>query len=228
MIEIVVLGDGLLGSEIVRQTGWDYISRKKDGIDFTDINSYKDLLEPYDIIVNCIANTDTYSQDKKSIMSVNYDGLVQLVDYCKESTKKLVHISTDYVYSNSESLASENDVPVHCKTWYGYSKLVGDAYIELKLGNFTIFRCSFKPNPFPYKKAFVNQIGNFDYVDVIAKYIIKGVENDVNGIVNIGTGVKTMYELAKQTNKFVEPIKIANPLMPLDISMNLNRISWCE
>ena len=31
-MKIVILGDGLLGSELVKQTNWDYISRKKDGI----------------------------------------------------------------------------------------------------------------------------------------------------------------------------------------------------
>lgn len=28
-IKPLVLGDGLLGTELVKQTGWDYISRKK-------------------------------------------------------------------------------------------------------------------------------------------------------------------------------------------------------
>ena len=34
----LILGYGLLGSELYKQTGWDYISRKKDGIDFTNID----------------------------------------------------------------------------------------------------------------------------------------------------------------------------------------------
>ena len=33
----LVLGDGLLGKELVKQTGWDYISRKKDMMDLKDI-----------------------------------------------------------------------------------------------------------------------------------------------------------------------------------------------
>ena len=37
----LILGDGLLGTELVKQTGWDYISRKKDGIDFKDIKTYQ-------------------------------------------------------------------------------------------------------------------------------------------------------------------------------------------
>ena len=31
--EVLVLGDGLLGRELVSQTNWDYVSRSKDGFD---------------------------------------------------------------------------------------------------------------------------------------------------------------------------------------------------
>ena len=37
-LKVLILGDGLLGSEIGKQTEWDYISRKKDGIDVLDFN----------------------------------------------------------------------------------------------------------------------------------------------------------------------------------------------
>ena len=29
----LIIGDGLLGNELIKQTSWQYISRKKDGID---------------------------------------------------------------------------------------------------------------------------------------------------------------------------------------------------
>ena len=60
---IVVLGNGLLGSEISNQTNWDLISREKDRFDINDEYNFSKLLE-YDVIVNCIANTNTYSTDK--------------------------------------------------------------------------------------------------------------------------------------------------------------------
>ena len=53
-MKVLVLGDGLLGSEIVRQTGWDYVSRKKDGLDITDYHSLITVVLDYDIVVNCI------------------------------------------------------------------------------------------------------------------------------------------------------------------------------
>ena len=164
-MQIVVLGDGLLGSEIVNQTGWDYISRKKDNIDFTDIDSWWELLLPYDTIINCIAYTKTYDTNKKLHWDVNYKAVSVLVDYCNTHNKKLVHISTDYVYTNSVNEASEEDVPVHGNNWYSYTKLLADAYIELKSKNYLICRETHKPNPFPYEIAWIDQIGNFDYVN---------------------------------------------------------------
>ena len=101
-LKVLVLGDGLLGSEIVKQTEWDYISRKKDGFDITDKETYHLLTKvefgaiqhcEYDVILNCIANTDTYSTDKTSHWKANYEGLSHLIDFCNQWKIKLVHIS---------------------------------------------------------------------------------------------------------------------------------------
>ena len=75
-MKVLVLGDGLLGSEIIKQTEWDYISRKKDGFDIT-ISSFDCLLN-YDTIINCIAYTDTYSDDKEKHWNINYKSVISL------------------------------------------------------------------------------------------------------------------------------------------------------
>lgn len=225
---MVILGDGLLGTELIKQLGCSYISRKKDGIDFDDINTYKNFLKDHNTIINCIANTNTYSTDKEAILKTNYEAVVNLADYCKENNKQLVQISTDYVYSGSESNASEKSVPVHCPTWYAYSKLLADAYIELKVPYHLIIRCSHKPNPFPYPKAITTQVGNFDYVDVIAEKIANLIKGGADGIVNVGTEKKTMFDLAIRTAK-VEAINTKiHPLMPTDISMDLSLLNSLE
>ena len=61
----LILGDGLLGSELIKQTNWDYISRKKDMMDLDDMVSFIDTIERYDEIINCIAHTDTYDSDRQ-------------------------------------------------------------------------------------------------------------------------------------------------------------------
>jgi len=220
---ILVLGDGLLGSEIVKQTGWNYISRKKDKFDFNDISTYHNLLEGYDTIINCIANTNTYSTDKQSMQSTNYLSVINLVEYCLEKNAKLVHISTDYVYANSIPFASEVDLPLISPNWYTYYKLLADEYAHSKAANSLICRCSFKPNPFPYKSAWTDLTGNFDSVDTIASLIIKLIHKDACGIFNIGTETKTMYELAKRTNSEVQPI-LGPKEAPKDLTLNLERM----
>lgn len=42
-------------------------------------------------------------------------------------------------------------------------------------------------------------MGNFDYVDVIAKQMIELVGEERKGVWNIGTEYKSIYDLAKQT-----------------------------
>jgi dTDP-4-dehydrorhamnose reductase len=238
---IAILGDGLLGSEIHSQTGWDIISRKKDKFDITDKSSFNKppfieyitdkhagilgATSNYNTIINCIAHTDTYSESKQAHWDVNLQGTKNLVDFCNEWRIKLIHISTDYIYSNSIPNASENTPPVHCATWYGYTKLVADALVQLESNNHLIVRTTHKSKPFPYDIAWENQMGNFDYVDIIASQIITLINKEATGVFNIGTELKTMYDLAKQTKPGVKGQKVTHPLAPHDVSMNTDKFN---
>ncbi len=222
MLSKVILGDGELGSMIKTLNQWDHISRKKDNFDANKPNF--DLLNIYDVIINCIGYTDTYSLDKEKHWNINYKFISELVDYCNDKNKKIIHISTDYVYSNSKSGASENDVPVHCANWYGYTKLLGDGYVQLRSKNYLLIRCSFKPNPFPYEKAIVCQVGNFDCTYVIAKLICQLIDKNANGIYNVGTQPKTIYELAKYSRNVLPMYEKIHETMPTDITMNVDKM----
>jgi hypothetical protein len=232
-MKILVLGDGKLGSEIVKQTGWKYISRKKDEFDITDPNCYiKHLVKvfdgvaakkKYDVIVNCIANTDTYSTDKQTMFETNFEAVADLSDFCKAYDIKLVHISTDYVYAGSVNNATEEDRAVPSENWYTYYKLLADEYISFTNDNSLICRCSFKSKPFEYKYAWYNQIGNFDYVDVITDLIIKLINKKATGIYNVGTELKTMLDLAKQTKPETQPSQKPD-YAPGNISINLDKL----
>lgn len=216
----LILGNGLLGSELIKQTGWDFLSRKSHNFNIENFEHYID--NSYDVIVNCIANTDTYSDDKDSHWNVNVKFVDRLIEYCNDNNIKLVHISTDYVYTGSDINANENTVPIHCNTWYGYTKLVSDAIVQLRSNNYLLIRCTQKPTPFPYDSAWIDQIGNFDYVDVIAELIIKSIRKGLHGVYNLGTETKTMFELASRTSdvgKSFSPINV-----PKNTSMNIDKL----
>jgi len=229
-MKALILGDGILATELNKQSKFNIVSRKKDNFDITDISTYHNMLKveygaiqycPYDVIINCVANTDTYGVDRDIHWNTNYKGVSDLVEFCNKWKIKLVQISTDYLYTYSKSNASENDVPVHCSTWYGYTKLLGEGHVQLKSNNYLIIRCSHKAKPFQYKDAWINQIGNFDYVDTISERILKLIKNDCNGIYNVGTNLKSIFDLAKDS----KPNPVLKPeYVPQDISMNISKL----
>lgn len=221
----VILGNGLLGEELAKQTGWDILSRSVDGVDLTKITTWAHLLLPYDTIINCIAYTNTYDNNKKIHWDTNYKAVVDLMDYCNAHNKKLVHVSTDYVYANSLDKPNEEGIPVHQSTYYAYTKLLADGYIELKGKNYLILRGTHKPTPFPYKGGWINHLGNFDYVDIIVNLYIKLIEKDAKGLYNVGTEFKSMLRLAKKTNPNVSPIYNEDIKVPLDVSMDISKLN---
>lgn len=218
---VLVLGDGLLGSEIVKQTGWKYLSRKKDGILIDRMPMMCQGAE--DIVVNCIGCTDTYSLDSEEHLKVNFDFVKKLVDICNTNETKLVHISTDYVYANSVDNATEEDVPVHLGTWYGYSKLLGEGYVQRQSTEYLICRVTHKSKPFKYSKAWLDQIGNFDYVDKQTERIIKLIKRGAKGVYNVGGKTTNMYELASKTNSNVIGVD-ADSGVPKNLTMNIKKM----
>lgn len=221
-LNVLILGDGLLGKELVKQTKWDFLSRKTSGFDIADLDKSLPKNIKIDVIVNCIANTDTYSKDRKSHWDVNFAFVSDLIKYCNSNLIKLVHISTDYIYTNSSENASENDIPVHCNNWYGYTKLLGDGLVQLEANDYLLIRCTHKPKPFPYDNAWIDQFGNFDYVDIIASKIIKLIRKNAIGLYNVGTETKSMFDLALQTKK-VNGIK-SPEYIPNNTSMNIEKM----
>jgi len=227
--KILILGDGLLGSELQRQTGWDYLSRKKDGFIaeniLNDFEKWKDIFEKYTDIVNCIAYTNTRNNTKNLHMQINLDFVQDLVYLCNMMGKRLIHISTDYLYSGSVEFAKEEDVLVQPNNWYCFSKLLSDIYVQFTANNFLTIRTTFKKNPYPYERAWNNLIGNFDYVDKIGDIIVKLINNNAKGVYNVGTKTKTLYELAKQTRTDVEIDDTTYHGRPTNTTMNLDKLN---
>lgn len=226
-MKVLILGDGLLGSELKKQNPWwDVWSRKQGGLEVgvTSVFEIAKKIMGYDVVINCIAHTDTYSNDRDQHWLLNFQWVHSLNELCTIHNTKLVHISSDYVYANSKSNATEDTVPVHHDSWYAYTKLLGDGVAQLNENNL-IIRCGHKPTPFPYEKATTAVIGNFDYVDVVADMITELIFKGHSGLYNVGTKLKTIYDLAYHTNPYVEkmtdlPIKD----MPINVSMDVSRV----
>ena len=215
----LILGDGLLGSEIASQTGWKVASRKLTNLDINNYSELYDLISDYDTVVNCIANTDSYSTNKQEHWDVNYKFAAKLSDLCKLRAKKLVHISTEFVYANNKYPPTEEDLPLPDHTWYAYTKLLADEYIKLTNDNFLICRELHKPKLFNYSKVW-NVKTSGDRVDKIATLIIKLMNKNATGIYNVGTGDKILSDLFPNLPVVAPPSNV-----PKDTRMNLTKMN---
>ena len=90
-LKVLILGDGLLGSEIHKQTGWDFTSRKKG----FNIRNIELIDKKYTTILNCIAHTDTYSEDKEIHWDVNCVFVKNLIYFCNKNNIKLITFNVD-------------------------------------------------------------------------------------------------------------------------------------
>jgi len=226
-MKVLIIGDGLLGSELKKlNPTWGVLSRKQNDLDINQSEVWSKTLIDYDVVVNCIAHTNTYDINKDKHWEVNYKFVDELIKYCNIYDVKLVQISTDYVYANSVSNASEDSVPVHHNSWYAYTKLLADGLTQLKSKNYLLIRCGFKPTPFPYPVAPSVVLGNFDYVDTIAEMISTMIQKSYVGLYNVGTELKTMHQLALDTNHSVlksDQLPIKD--MPTNVSMDLTKLN---
>jgi dTDP-4-dehydrorhamnose reductase len=191
-------GDGLLSTEILKLDN-SFVGFDKKTLNVFDYNSFS-VLNNFDVILHTAALKDVTKIPGNEInfIKTNIIGTANISNYCLKHNKKLVYISTDYVY-RGEGNHKETD-SVYPFNNYAWSKLGGECSVRF-LKNSLIIRTSFGPSIFPYKKAFTNFYTSKDYVDIIAPLIIKAIKNNLQGVINIGTKRKSIFTWANQRNK---------------------------
>jgi len=181
-------GSGLLGRNLK-------IEADRPSHEELDICNLK-IDKGYDLIVHSAAYTNTTKAeiDRLKCFDVNVTGTLNLLEAFKDTP--FVYISSEYAYN-----------PVN---FYSLTKSLAEQLVK-EHKNYLIIRTLFKPYPYPYERAFVDQWTNGDTVDKIAPLIDKEIEEwDGKGkrAIYIGTGRKTLFELAKVSKPDVLPITI--------------------
>jgi hypothetical protein len=75
---------------------------------------------------------------------------------------------------------------------------LADGLVQLESNNYS--RCTHKPTPFPYESAWIDQIGNFDIIR--SSLVIDMINSKISGVYNVGTEMKSVYQLALKTKKY--------------------------
>lgn len=96
------------------------------GVGINNIESVIEKIKP-DIAVNCIGLIKQKNQSKQHIGAVSINSLLphQIANSCEKNDCKLVHFSTDCVFSGSKGKYKESDFP-DAQDLYGKSKNLGE------------------------------------------------------------------------------------------------------
>ena len=120
-----------------------------DKVDITRSETY-DPLASSDLIINCSAYTavDKAEEFPEDAFAVNRMGVIQLVDFCERHRIKLIHFSTDFVFSGEESTPYKEEDFTGPKSIYGASKLAGEEVILQSSLSALVIRTSWLYSPF--------------------------------------------------------------------------------
>lgn len=168
----------------------------------TDYNTIRKIMEINpDIIIHAGAMTNSTMVKNNLVMAINTNivGTANISNYCIQHKKRLVYISTDYIYEGTVGNYKETD-PILPYNEYAWTKLGGECSACL-VSNHLIIRTSFGSDKDYYENSWTNQLVSKDYVDVIAPMILKSALSNTTGVLNIGTESKSIYEYVQKRNK---------------------------
>jgi dTDP-4-dehydrorhamnose reductase len=150
----VVGSSGMVGSAILsvlKEKEIDCLATCRNEVDISSYPSIESfaLDKRFSHIINCAAYTrvDEAETKEKEAFEVNGYGVEKLALFSEKVSAKLVHFSTDYVFSGlnhtpyQEELPSERE-PFFPKTIYGKSKLLGEKLLLLRSKKGLIIRTS--------------------------------------------------------------------------------------
>jgi dTDP-4-dehydrorhamnose reductase len=128
-----MLGQDFMSALAPQQaTGFD-----RAEFDITDVDSVKSILTGFDVVINCAAWTavDEAEEKEAAALAINGDGPKNVAMVCSEIGAKLVHISTDYVFSGDATTPYAETAEVGPKSAYGRTKLAGELAVRRCLPN---------------------------------------------------------------------------------------------
>lgn len=202
---LVFGGSGLVGSKFINLFSRDF---KIDAppvseVDILNKDHLLQAIEKYnpDSVINFAAFTNVEAAedqkgDKKGICYlINAAGAGNIAEACKQLGKKLVHISTEYVFDGTKEMSpyTEEDKP-NPINWYGQTKLLGEQFVLGRGSDAIIVRICM---PFSSFYELKKDIARFFLSQLQAGQKIKAIADQrvTPTVVNdIATALKTIIE----------------------------------
>ena len=222
-MKILVTGaNGQLGSELAVLSSnyshyeWIFADRTKVALNNLELLSvHLNEMNP-DVILNCGAYTavDKAETEKELAFTINHMAVSLIAKYAKKNNVKLIHISTDYVFDGTSSVALNEDALTNPINIYGESKRAGEiaclnenpdaiilrtSWVYSKFGNNFVKTMQRLMQERDEINVVVDQIGSPTYAADLANAMMVILEspNWISGIYNYSNeGGVSWYEFA--------------------------------
>lgn len=151
---------GLIGTRVVELLSGKYEFEDlslETGVDITNKDTLFNKVEmsnaPIILHMAAVTNVDGCERDKDLreeglCWKVNVEGTENVVEAARRFGKKVLYISTDFVFNGSSSYYEEDSVPDPIN-WYGVTKFKGEQIVQAGISDHLVVRLAF-----PYRAKF--------------------------------------------------------------------------
>ena len=194
-------GSGQLGSDClnVLQKKHKVTALDLNDLDITSLAKMDEAMHRLmpDLIVNCAAytNVDACETEKDMALKVNFQGPKNLASLVKKYDKRLIHISTDYVFSGKKELfdSYKEDDKTEPLSFYGKTKLESEDVVRNLTDKHVILRT-----------GWLFGMNGHNFLKTMLKLALHNPEKEIK-VVNDQFGSPTWsYRLSLQIEKMIE------------------------
>ena len=194
----------------------------KQDMDFRDLEYCKRYFEEhkndFDYVIHSGGLSSPMVRHKKyptDSIQKNIIGTANVAVICEKYNKKMIYISTNYVYPGIEGNYTEESELKPFNN-YGWSKLGGECAVH-HYDNALILRVCMNAVPFPHERAFTDVISSHMYADEAAGVTLKLL--DEVGIINVGGKAQSVYDFVVEHEPNVGKISV-NEVIDVEVNTN--------
>ena len=201
-MKILITGaTGQLGTDccMVLRKQYDVVEMPEEDLDITKEEAVIDALRKHspDVVLNCAAftNVDGCETMRELAWNVNVNGPKNLARCSRQVNARLIHISTDYVFSGSREVPEpyrEDDEPDPL-SWYGKTKLEGEEAVRRENDRNVIVRT-----------AWVYGLNGHNFLKTILKLALNSAGQERKVVNDQFGSITWSYRLAKQIAVLIE------------------------